>query len=895
MVPESSSDIRSTSQLVELVLNTLSIFQEIADHSQLYEPCRDLRVFYIYLNAALLKLKLNRSSQPLYEPESVRELENMAVLVLYKLSSSLRSSVVPDYETSLPSSTPYPRLRALGHYWRLSAPSEGKILHVKQCLDLSSQKRRNKLLQLVGDWVNIALSQQSGQSTEEAEEYLAPRNKRWKTPRSVQNAATSVCEALVACSRDCSCIPNHDYAARLRLATHRKHADDDHSFETFLTMDVAVHPWQEALIQVIAPDPPRQLQPTVTFKVRPEDDASRAMPRPSPVLVKHLCEQLAKMKQQPLMRMNLKVENEKLWKEKSLETGLRISRSQPSLSLEDLMREFSARLSDRCTRVLGVLISYSILHLRGTPWLHAGSLRASNILFFWSAGALPLKPYIHMKLRDCGHGASSSADEVDTEPDPDDVPLHSCPELTHLAIILMELHTKQPIRDLAEQAGMALPDWDNISDNTRLVVAEEVFKLFKDEFPDKYRWSVGKCLDPNIGLDQNNHELDDHGLKHTIYDNIIGPLEDELEDIFRQTVSVDSLDAVAPTLNLCAWGQPYRVQSPPNTTHAPGTVHSRMSDRTSGFLQHQDYTVGWICALSLEMAASEAMLDDCHAHLPQDPRDANSYCLGRIGAHNVVMACLPAGVTGITSAARVAEWMKFTFKHIRFVLMVGIGGGAPGSRDIRLGDIVVGTPGDRSGGIIQYDFGKSVENGQFLHTGSVNRPPDVILNAVSRLQSRHFRTEPLLNHHLETMIQQHPKMKDSFSHPGATTDLLFNLTYDHKRDKDGSNSCSDNCDSTQLVHRDPRSSTSPHIHYGLIASANQVMRDGATRERLRKQHNVLCFEMEAAGLADSVNCLVIRGICDYADSHKGKTWQEYAAATAAAYAKELLGVVSSGS
>jgi hypothetical protein len=69
------------------------------------------------------------------------------------------------------------------------------------------------------------------------------------------------------------------------------------------------------------------------------------------------------------------------------------------------------------------------------------------------------------------------------------------------------------------------------------------------------------------------------------------------------------------------------------------------------------------------------------------------------------------------------------------------------------------------------------------------------------------------------------------------------------------------------------------------------MRHGATRERLRKELDVLCFEMEAAGLMDDFPCLVVRGICDYADSHKNKRWQGYAAATAAAYAKELLSVI----
>ena len=70
------------------------------------------------------------------------------------------------------------------------------------------------------------------------------------------------------------------------------------------------------------------------------------------------------------------------------------------------------------------------------------------------------------------------------------------------------------------------------------------------------------------------------------------------------------------------------------------------------------------------------------------------------------------------------------------------------------------------------------------------------------------------------------------------------------------------------------------------------MRDGAKRDRVSEDlGGVLCFEMEAAGLMNSFPCLVIRGICDYADSHKNKKWQPYAAGTAAACAKETLSVI----
>jgi hypothetical protein len=72
-----------------------------------------------------------------------------------------------------------------------------------------------------------------------------------------------------------------------------------------------------------------------------------------------------------------------------------------------------------------------------------------------------------------------------------------------------------------------------------------------------------------------------------------------------------------------------------------------------------------------------------------------------------------------------------------------------------------------------------------------------------------------------------------------------------------------------------------------------VVKDAQFRDLFDKDFggHLLCVEIEAAGLMNDFPCIVIRGICDYADSGKEKTWQEYAAAVAAAYAKELLGCV----
>ena len=77
------------------------------------------------------------------------------------------------------------------------------------------------------------------------------------------------------------------------------------------------------------------------------------------------------------------------------------------------------------------------------------------------------------------------------------------------------------------------------------------------------------------------------------------------------------------------------------------------------------------------------------------------------------------------------------------------------------------------------------------------------------------------------------------------------------------------------------------IHAVLNANVINVMKDAKLRDKWSVERNMLCFEMEGAGIMDTMPSLVIRGICDYSNSHKNKRFQECAAATAASYAKLL--------
>ncbi|KAL2802411.1 nucleoside phosphorylase domain-containing protein [Aspergillus granulosus] len=224
-----------------------------------------------------------------------------------------------------------------------------------------------------------------------------------------------------------------------------------------------------------------------------------------------------------------------------------------------------------------------------------------------------------------------------------------------------------------------------------------------------------------------------------------------------------------------------------------------------------DYTVAWICALPLEMTAAKAILDTLHPPQPQSQSDHNVYTLGSVGGNNIVIACLPTGVYGVTSATVVLAHTQLTFPSGQFGLMVGIGGGVSSkSSDIRLGDVAI----------------SMLPNG----FGSLNKPPQNLLTAISQVRSENMLREANTK-----------KPRERFSRPDH--DLLFKSTYDHEsRDLD----CSA-CDQSQL---------------------GPFMKDARMRDSIAQQLGIHCFEMEAAGLIDQLPCLVIRGICDYCDSHK---------------------------
>lgn len=329
---------------------------------------------------------------------------------------------------------------------------------------------------------------------------------------------------------------------------------------------------------------------------------------------------------------------------------------------------------------------------------------------------------------------------------------------------------------------------------------------------------------------------------------------------------------------------------------------------------HDEYTVGWVCALSKEQTAATAMLDQRYADLPKPPNDPNTYTLGSIGKHNIVIACLPEGEIGTHAAATIATWMISTFPLIKLGLMVGIGGGIPPK--VRLGDVVVSTPAGQYPGVVQWDFGKAEEGGNFKQTGSLNNPPTSLRTALTKLKTENELSGSKIPEYLDELKQKWPRLVPKYTwsesrqdplfapdishHSHGSREAIFSMVWDvilsllkflfgwwaiHPTDRGA-----EQVASTPTIDEGQRKPRDMHVHYGLIASGNQVIKDAKLRDSLDQRYggNVLCVEMEAAGLMNNFPCIVIRGICDYADSQKNKDWQEYAAALAAAFAKELL-------
>lgn len=266
-------------------------------------------------------------------------------------------------------------------------------------------------------------------------------------------------------------------------------------------------------------------------------------------------------------------------------------------------------------------------------------------------------------------------------------------------------------------------------------------------------------------------------------------------------------------------------------------------------------TIGIITALPVELAAVRRIIGNLRQYYDNSRDKGRLYELGEIQnlqgkKHKVVVAL---SGEGNDSSAIVCTDMLNIFPSVKEIIMCGIAAGIP-KCGIRLGDIAI------SNSVIQYDYGKIEDEGYVLK--SIPLKSSAKFEHTLKIIETDEYSEKYLWH---SIIDEFAI--DKFERPDNSTDPLR-----EEADK---------------LERYPRTIN------GCIASANLVVKKGELRDEIEKKHKAIAIEMEGSGIADAarytnVGFIVIRGVCDYADSLKDDTWHNYAAVVAASYTVTLI-------
>ncbi|KAL3457930.1 hypothetical protein BJX64DRAFT_302340 [Aspergillus heterothallicus] len=270
-----------------------------------------------------------------------------------------------------------------------------------------------------------------------------------------------------------------------------------------------------------------------------------------------------------------------------------------------------------------------------------------------------------------------------------------------------------------------------------------------------------------------------------------------------------------------------------------------------------------------------------------------------MGDQHVVLFCL-ANI-GKADAALAAGVFRMSYPNIRHILVVGVCGAVPshGTKDIYLSDVVIGK------GLMIYDSGRCTPSG-FEPRHKSPREPDI---EVAHLHRHLELNEGLAG--FRTMFTQNLSQlpEDQWRLPVGSPDITYDTNCIHKHrgvdleyncrlpDKICDDAAKATCETLGCDKSATRSRhrggpyPQPQFHFGIIGTADSVMRSAKDRDELARKYNTITFEMEGSGasvLNNLTSCIVVKGVCDYADSHKHKRWQEFAAATGAAAAKSLI-------
>ncbi|KAL3474043.1 nucleoside phosphorylase domain-containing protein [Aspergillus californicus] len=536
--------------------------------------------------------------------------------------------------------------------------------------------------------------------------------------------------------------------------------------------------------------------------------------------------------------------------------------------------------------------------------LGSHSWKPESLYFLRRSGTHASDRALYISLKPPGPGTEVSASFGGVGP--------GNPVLLAFAKLLLEIDSGDtiPIEIQPESKGN-LSKWAEMCDFVS--VAER-------EGSGNYLKAVEGCLYlhmalPNF-LDEEGAPATDQILRKAIYEQVVRNLElmAKPETAKRKRHDLISDLPISKKLSLA----PSVDQRPSVVLPAQKPVRPSTRD---------EFEVAIVCALPLEFNAVSALIDELWDedgdYYGKADGDTNMYTTGRIEKTNIVLVLLSG--MGKVNAATAAANLRSSYSGLQLALVTGICGGVPyigESEELLLCDVII------SKRIIQYDFGKQYPD-EFATTTTVE---DSLGRASKHIRSllAVFETDlgrDRLERKTAIYLQQIQERTSGnhrrarYKYPGASHDRLFQAHYQHKHHGSPQCSCADThnhprrvckesrtlpcdhlgCDSRYLVHRErlelkrqleaagrSKEAQAPAIHIGSIGSGDAVIKSGEDRDKLAERHGLAAFEMEGAGVWEEVPCIVVKAVCDYADSHKNKTWQHFAAATAASTVKALL-------
>ncbi|KUL86065.1 hypothetical protein ZTR_06457 [Talaromyces verruculosus] len=684
--------------------------------------------------------------------------------------------------------------------------------------------------------------------------------------------------------------------ARLRLSPeHGTHDDENIPFELlFVASTTSYHTincqyrWREAKISVARKnDPPRKKQVSFTIQSSSPSPATQSkslLPNGlRKVEIGGFCRLIDSEKNKPIhfyiqnnvMKFNDTVQ-ENIWRD---------FLPQPGIPLAEWLEQ-TVHLSNRVKVTLAYTIARSVWQYYNSywmvnPWTHENiQMLKENIS---DRNQIRPHPYFTTKLDKCKQQILDycSADDL----------FHMYPNVLALGVILVEIAAKKPLR----------PDsphylWDETTINEYYEWAWTTASCsdLGKTIGAAYKAVVNNCLDPEIfrecSIDLSKPEKGLEIRQSLLYEKVVLPLR-ELYHAYKDDWEIEEI----PGSEIPISSNIFRTDEH-NARFTPAN--------------RSQFKVAIFCALPLEADAVRELFEEVWGEEGENygkaVGDDNTYTLGKIQHHNVVLVHMAD--MGKGAASQAASSVRSSYPEVKLGLVVGICGGVPND-DLILGDVVI------SDGIVQYDLGRQLPD-TFLTRAGPYQPNRKIQGMLAKLKGLRVRerVETKLSKNLK-ILQNKPGLKRA-CYPGIDKDELFQSTYRHKHQDPASCTicgacvgktdpvCEEarkltcqqlGCQRGSLVPRQrlmeaaaESSSPNPKIYFGLVGSGDTVMKSGQHRNETAAQHNLIAFEMEASGVCGNLPCLVIKGVCDYADSHKNKHWQDYAAATAAACMKAIL-------